>query len=79
MNRSGLCIDARFSHQKLKTLVKTKFASKVILFQETLEYQNAINFCYGRQETLELQGCVSNAWTWAIRKVICGTMFLIVK
>ncbi len=49
------CIDARFNHQKQKTLVKTRFASKVILFQETLEYRNAINLCYGKQEILELQ------------------------
>jgi hypothetical protein len=42
------CIDVGLSHQKLKTLVKTKFDSKVIPFQETLEYQDAINLCYGR-------------------------------
>jgi hypothetical protein len=28
------CIDVGLSHQKLKTLMKTKFVSKVILFQE---------------------------------------------
>jgi hypothetical protein len=32
--------------RKLKTLVKTKFASKVVLFQETLEYTHAITICY---------------------------------
>jgi hypothetical protein len=32
------CLDARVSHQKLKTPMKTRFISKVILFQETLEY-----------------------------------------
>ncbi len=42
------CIDVRLNHRKQKTPVKTKFANKVILFQETLEYQNAINLCYGR-------------------------------
>jgi hypothetical protein len=26
--------------------VKTKFASKVIIFKETLEFKNAINLCY---------------------------------
>ncbi len=59
--------------------MKTKFASKVILFQETLEYQDAINLCYGRQETLELQGHVLNARTWAIRKMVCETMLPIIK
>jgi hypothetical protein len=50
------CLDDGLAHQKLKTLVKIRFASKVILFQETLEYYNAINLCYERQETQELQG-----------------------
>jgi hypothetical protein len=34
--------------------MKRRFANKVILFQETLKYQDAINLCYGRQETMEL-------------------------
>jgi hypothetical protein len=59
--------------------MKTRFVSKVILFQETLEYQNAINLCYERQETQELQGCVPNAHTWAICKVVFETMLLVVK
>ncbi len=41
--------------------MNTKFANKVILFQKALEYWDAINLCYGKQETMELQGCVSNA------------------
>ncbi len=35
--------------QKLKTHVKTLFASKVILFQETLEFKHVIVFYYGGQ------------------------------
>jgi hypothetical protein len=42
------CLDVGFSHRKLKTLVKIRFATKVIMFQETLEYHNAINLSYGR-------------------------------
>ncbi len=42
------CVDASLCHRKLKTPMKTKFANKVILFQETLEYKDAINLCYGR-------------------------------
>ncbi len=49
--RHKACLDAGISNQKLKTMVKTRFASKVIMFQETLKYHNAINLCYGRQET----------------------------
>jgi hypothetical protein len=59
--------------------VKTKFANKVILFQETLEYLNAIIFCFGKQETQELQGCVPNAHIWAICKIFVETMLPIVK
>jgi hypothetical protein len=44
------CFDACLHHWKLKTLVKTKFANKVILFQETLKYKDAIDLCYGKQK-----------------------------
>jgi len=44
------CIDVELWPQKLKTLVKTRFTSQVILFQEIVEYMNAmINLCYDRQ------------------------------
>jgi hypothetical protein len=32
--------------RKLKILMKTRFASRVVLFQKTLQYANAINICY---------------------------------
>jgi hypothetical protein len=51
----------------------------MIMFQETLEYCDAINICYGKQETQELQGQVPDAHTWAICKVIVETMFLVVE
>jgi hypothetical protein len=44
--------------KKFKTLVKTKFASKVILFQKTLEFKHTIALCYGRQWWLAFQGHV---------------------
>ena len=40
------CIKAGLLARKFRTPVKTRFASKVILFQETLEYADAINICY---------------------------------
>ncbi len=55
------------------------FANKVILFQKTQEYWDAIKFCYGRQETLKLHGCVLDVQTWVICKTICETMFPIVN
>jgi hypothetical protein len=51
----------------------------VIPFKKTLEYRNAINLCYGRQEVQELQGCVLDAHTWAICEVVVETLFPIVK
>jgi hypothetical protein len=42
------CKDASFCPQKLKTPMKTRFASKIILFKETLEFKDAINLCYSR-------------------------------
>jgi hypothetical protein len=73
------CLDVRFSHQKLKTLMKTNFTNKVILLQETVKYWSAINLCYGRQETLELQGCILDAHTWAVCNAITKTIILVVK
>jgi hypothetical protein len=70
------CVDARISYRKLKTPVKTRFASKVILFQKTIEYQNVVNLCYERQETQELH--VPNAHTWACKMVV-EIMFLVMK
>jgi hypothetical protein len=42
------CVDASLHHRKLKTPMKTKFTNKIILFQKTLEYKDAINLCYGK-------------------------------
>lgn len=41
------CFDVRISHQKMKTLVKTKFVNKVIIFQKTLEYWDTSIFIMG--------------------------------
>ena len=72
------CIDAQLRPRKLKTLVKTRFASCVILFQETLEYRNAINMCYGR-EAAHLQVRVPDGQTWAIAKTVTKTLLPVVE
>ncbi len=41
-------VEASLSKKKLKILVKTRFASKVLLFQKNLTYTNAINIYYSR-------------------------------
>ncbi len=45
-------IESKKQHQKLKTHVKTRFVSKVIMFEETLKFKQVIMLCYGRQKTL---------------------------
>ncbi len=49
------------------------------MFQKTLEYRDAINLCYGKQEIQELQRCVPDTHAWALCKVVVETMHPIVK
>jgi hypothetical protein len=67
------CHEAGMQPIKLKTSVKTRFASKVIIFQEILEYVNVINICYTRQSSA-LQAKVPNGLTWAIARIITETL-----
>ncbi len=53
--------------------MKTHFVSKVILFQETLEYANVINLCYTWQSSF-LQIKVPSGLTWAIVRAIIETL-----
>jgi hypothetical protein len=39
-------------HMSLKTPMKTHFASKVIMYKETLEFVNAINIHYTQQNSI---------------------------
>ncbi len=48
-------IISEMSHQKLKTLIKTRFVNKVITFEETLEFKQIILLCYGKQNRWILQ------------------------
>jgi hypothetical protein len=48
------CIECGLLLQKLKTPIKTRFASKVIVFEETLEFKEAIITCYKRQKIIAL-------------------------
>lgn len=47
-NGNRLVFERKMWHQKLKTFIKTIFTSKVIMFEKTFEFKNAIFFCYGR-------------------------------
>jgi hypothetical protein len=70
------CFDIGLSHRKQKTLMKIWFLNKVIMFQETLEYCDAINLCYGKQEIQKLQSHVLDAHKgqfvkWLLKYVSC--------
>jgi hypothetical protein len=41
-------MDSGLQPQKLKTPIKTRFDSKVIMLEETLEFKVAILLCYGK-------------------------------
>jgi len=66
------CHEANLLHKKLKSSMKTHFASKAILFQETLEYVNVINICY-IYHTSSSQARVLSVLTWAIAQTIIET------
>ena len=72
------CIDAGLPTRKLKTPVKTRFASKVVLFQETQEYADAISICYRRQ-SLKLQARVPSEMTWATARTVTQTLNPVVQ
>ncbi len=57
-------------YRKLKTLVKTKFDSKVTMLDETIEFKNAIIICYGKKKPIALQQIVPKAEVWVIAKAI---------
>jgi hypothetical protein len=74
----GSSIECGMPPQKLKTLAKTKFASKVIMCEETLEFKQAIITCYGKQNTVTLQQKVLKAQMWAIVEVTTPCLNLVV-
>jgi len=58
--------------------VKTRFASKVIMFEETLQFKNAVIFCYGKQNSIVFQQKIPEAQVWAIVEAITSTLHLVV-
>ncbi len=57
--------------------MKTIFASKMILFQKTLELKNTIACYYGWQQSMALQGCVPSPQIWAIAQTVSNTLGLL--
>jgi hypothetical protein len=46
--------------------MKIRFANKVIMFEEVLEFKEAILLCYGQQKTITLQQRVPKAKVWQL-------------
>ncbi len=63
---------------KFKTLVKTRFVSKVIFSKKFWSLQNAMDICYCRQN-LQFQSRVPCEKTWAMAKCMIKTFNLVVK
>jgi hypothetical protein len=72
-------MDSGVPPKKLKILVKTKFASQVILFQKTSKFKHIIALCYGRQQALALQGRVPSSQVWAIAQIVVDTLGHVVQ
>jgi hypothetical protein len=49
------CVESGLLPCKLKTPIKTTFASKIIMFEECIEFKKTIILCYGRKKTMALQ------------------------
>ncbi len=73
------CIITGLPPKMLRIHIKTRFASWVILFQETFDYQNVIFICYRQQRALYLQSKAPNCQTWSIAQAITCTLMPIVK
>jgi len=67
------CELARVLPHKHKIRVNTCFASRIILFQKTLEVKHGITLCYKRQQSLALQGRVPSPQVWAIAQVVANS------
>jgi hypothetical protein len=42
------CVESGLLPWKLKTPIKTRFASKIIMFEECFEFKEIILLCYGK-------------------------------
>lgn len=73
-------IERGMQPQKINTFVKIIFSSKIIMFEETLEFKQSIIICYGKQNIATLQPRVQKAQMWAIEKVTtsCSNLVVIV-
>jgi hypothetical protein len=43
-----ICVESGLLPHKLKTLIKTRFARTIIMFEKCIEFEKTIIICYGR-------------------------------
>ena len=67
------CLDSGKRPRKLNTPVKTRLASKVIMFEEALQFWQIIFLCYSRQ-SLSLQAQIPSPQTWVIAEAVAITL-----
>jgi hypothetical protein len=78
-NGRKLILKMGCNFENFKIFVQIKFASKVIMFEKTLRFNQAIIIYYARQKTIILQhNIVPNAQVWAITKAITSCLNLMV-
>jgi len=73
------CVESGLSPHKLKTLIKTRFVRKTIMFEGCFEFKKTIFLCYDRQKIVTLQQGVLKAQVWAIAKAIISCLNFIVS
>ncbi len=66
-------MDSGLQPRKLKTLVKTRFTSNVIMFGKTLEFKATNLLCYGKQKILSLQQ-IPKAQMWTIVETVITSL-----
>jgi len=55
------------------------FVSKIIIFQEALQFKNSISFCYNKKNVIKINGKVPPIFTWHISKIIMHAISPIVS
>jgi hypothetical protein len=66
------CSNGSLPPHKLKMPMETRFVSKVVFFQKTLEFAN-VNNIYYYDSNLQLQSKVPCGKTWAMVKAMIKT------
>jgi hypothetical protein len=66
-----------YKHTSMQIKNSRIFASKVILFQETLKLKNTITCYYGQQQSMVIQGCVPSPQVWDVAQTLYNTLRLL--